>query len=359
MRLLFFFIFLTSSVYGQVSEIITETWYLRSIRIDGEFNYLPLGETIELNFTDNSGEIFYETNGIENVMGGNATFDVGNEILDFFNITVTLTECIESNCPFEDLYFYEFLTNENLNPKSFTFNYHIFSNGNKSLRLEDLDGNRALFLNYPLQEPSTELFQTWHLHSIDADLGETTYISDFEPPISPSITINPDFTFSGEGSCNTFSGQFNYTNVIENQIELFATSFQKTNNVCEYHSVFEENYFFYFEEGLVLRCYYESNYFNFEYIVGVTHNFYNYPVLSINDTKGEKIKVFPNPVNDLIRFENPESLKEIIIYSTLGQELFSTSTITQELNISFLNAGIYFVVLETESGKLVHQILKQ
>jgi hypothetical protein len=359
MRLLLLFIFLTSSVYGQVSEIITETWYLRSIKLDGNYKYLPLGETIELNFIDNSGDIYFETNGVENVLGGDVVFDNTPEMLDLFNISVTLTECLESNCPFEDIYFYGLLTDENLNPKSFTYSYITFTNGNKLLKLTDANGNEARFLNSALQEPSSELFQIWYLHSMETDLGETTYVANFDPPISPSITINPDYTFSGSGSCNTFNGQFNYTDSAQNDKSIFATFFEKTGQTCENHSDFEDYYFSHFEGGELLRYFYEDDFFNFELSPGFTFNFYNYPVLSNEDYTAVKINIYPNPTKGLLKIEAFEPIKELVIYSILGEIVFSEKEIDLELDISFLKSGVYIIVVTTESGIQTKKLIKQ
>jgi hypothetical protein len=70
-----------------------------------------------------------------------------------------------------------------------------------------------------------------------------------------------------------------------------------------------------------------------------------------------QFKVFPNPVNDVLRWENPTSvqLDVLRIYSLLGNLVCVHSNLTsQGIDLSFLNEGMYY--LELESAGAVHRI---
>ena len=73
--------------------------------------------------------------------------------------------------------------------------------------------------------------------------------------------------------------------------------------------------------------------------------------LSINDEVfNNTISISPNPTSNTftINLQN-ETLKKVIIYNQLGQQI--RKTITNQVNISNLAEGIYFVKIISESGK--------
>ncbi len=59
-------------------------------------------------------------------------------------------------------------------------------------------------------QPDPQLFQNWYLSYVQgSDLSDGYSVSGFEPPISPTLIISDNFTFTGVGACNTFEGSFN------------------------------------------------------------------------------------------------------------------------------------------------------
>jgi len=72
--------------------------------------------------------------------------------------------------------------------------------------------------------------------------------------------------------------------------------------------------------------------------------------------KSEEIKgfvIYPNPVsNGILRITTFENAKRTIqIFDVLGKQVLSRTTISQHLNISMLNSGIYILKV-FESGKV-------
>ena len=75
----------------------------------------------------------------------------------------------------------------------------------------------------------------------------------------------------------------------------------------------------------------------------------------IQNISNEAISVFPNPTHDMlnIKFNNQENLL-VKIYSINGQKVKEATTIANQVNISELPNGMYFVELNV-NGKTVHQ----
>ncbi|OCA76015.1 hypothetical protein BBI01_04790 [Chryseobacterium artocarpi] len=78
-------------------------------------------------------------------------------------------------------------------------------------------------------------------------------------------------------------------------------------------------------------------------------------VASIN--KKLSFNIYPNPTSDFIQIETTENLKEINIYSSLGQKVMTSQE--KKINVKSLNAGVYWVEIKTKNGSTVHKIVKK
>ena len=84
--------------------------------------------------------------------------------------------------------------------------------------------------------------------------------------------------------------------------------------------------------------------------------------LDINDITLDKLSIYPNPVVDnlQIEFNSVSEIKNVKVYSILG-ELVLTPQYKKENNqidVSSLINGIYFLKIETEIGYLTKKIIK-
>ncbi|WP_339612148.1 T9SS type A sorting domain-containing protein [uncultured Xanthomarina sp.] len=72
-----------------------------------------------------------------------------------------------------------------------------------------------------------------------------------------------------------------------------------------------------------------------------------------------QIKVYPNPVKDILFLENPNNLvlKNIAVYNILGKEIKSFTTGLERLDMQNLNNGIYFLKLNTDYGIITKKII--
>ena len=80
--------------------------------------------------------------------------------------------------------------------------------------------------------------------------------------------------------------------------------------------------------------------------------------MNIHGIQGERFTVFPNPANDRIRIEGIEQKATIQLVDTKGCLLRNETTVTnQELDISGLTSGIYFLkIISSEQTKTVKLI---
>ena len=74
-------------------------------------------------------------------------------------------------------------------------------------------------------------------------------------------------------------------------------------------------------------------------------------------------KIYPNPVNDRLYIETVTEFEEVEIYNIvgvmLGQWTMDNGHHTMSLDISDLNAGVYFVKIKTNDNEVVNRIVKQ
>ena len=73
------------------------------------------------------------------------------------------------------------------------------------------------------------------------------------------------------------------------------------------------------------------------------------------------LKVFPNPVSDLLNIENNDhSIKKVQLYNSVGQ-IIKTWHVVQANNtfdLSDLGVGLYFIEISTSNGVLTKKLIK-
>ncbi|MBV6881082.1 T9SS type A sorting domain-containing protein [Epilithonimonas ginsengisoli] len=87
----------------------------------------------------------------------------------------------------------------------------------------------------------------------------------------------------------------------------------------------------------------------------------NDEVLAVNDAKKGNIKLYPNPVKDILKLNLPngEKIATIEVYNTLGQKVSDFSNV-EEINLKELKSGVYIINLKNNKGKTyTSKIVKQ
>ncbi|MBT3934265.1 MAG: T9SS type A sorting domain-containing protein, partial [Bacteroidetes bacterium] len=77
--------------------------------------------------------------------------------------------------------------------------------------------------------------------------------------------------------------------------------------------------------------------------------------------KAKKLVVYPNPAGEqiLLKFENPEVIRAISVFNSLGETVLqkSKTNLPYLLDISSLNTGVYILQLDTQTEKYWKRIL--
>lgn len=87
----------------------------------------------------------------------------------------------------------------------------------------------------------------------------------------------------------------------------------------------------------------------------------NDEVLAVNDATKGNIKLYPNPVKDILKLNLPngEKISTIEVYNMVGQKVADFSNV-EEINLKQLNAGVYIINLKNNKGKTyTSKIVKQ
>jgi hypothetical protein len=72
----------------------------------------------------------------------------------------------------------------------------------------------------------------------------------------------------------------------------------------------------------------------------------------IEESKMEQLKLFPNPVSDLLHIKNIDRISDIKIYNQIGEEVKCEMHYNQ-IDVSTLQSGIYFILMKGESDNKV------
>jgi len=84
--------------------------------------------------------------------------------------------------------------------------------------------------------------------------------------------------------------------------------------------------------------------------------------LAVDNIAFDNISIYPNPVNDFLQIENNNmfKIKDVKVYSILGKLVLSPQfkRESNQLDLSNLNNGTYFMKIDTEIGYLTKKIIK-
>ncbi|MCX6280709.1 MAG: T9SS type A sorting domain-containing protein, partial [Bacteroidetes bacterium] len=83
--------------------------------------------------------------------------------------------------------------------------------------------------------------------------------------------------------------------------------------------------------------------------------------VGVGEAEQSNIKVYPNPVKDMMTIETGSGIQKVQIYNITGQLLITEQTNgkTVTVNTSSLKAGVYFLKVTTDSGSFDKKIVVQ
>ncbi|NBL63692.1 T9SS type A sorting domain-containing protein [Flavobacterium sp. NST-5] len=84
-------------------------------------------------------------------------------------------------------------------------------------------------------------------------------------------------------------------------------------------------------------------------------------VLSNDNFTLNEVKIYPNPVNDILNFSFDKEIRNVSIFNVLGQEILSKSFNENQssINVSSLSPGTYLVKLNSENDTKTVKIIKK
>ena len=68
------------------------------------------------------------------------------------------------------------------------------------------------------------------------------------------------------------------------------------------------------------------------------------------------MKIFPNPAVDFIFIDPPEIVKSVALYDLRGRKVYENRTVTDKINVSGLEAGVYVLTIETDGMTLMDKV---
>ncbi len=85
----------------------------------------------------------------------------------------------------------------------------------------------------------------------------------------------------------------------------------------------------------------------------------NLTILGNQDIKEPIVYVYPNPVSEILHIQSRDPLQQVTFYDVLGQSLMTVHKDFENIPVSNLPAGVYFVEVQTLKGVLVKRVVKE
>lgn len=82
------------------------------------------------------------------------------------------------------------------------------------------------------------------------------------------------------------------------------------------------------------------------------------PSLSTEDIRTVTVKSYPNPTSDFLNIQTGASQFSVSVYSSLGQLVLNEKNISEGIDMSSLESGIYFVSISTTQGIFQKKVIK-
>ena len=223
----------------------------------------------------------------------------------------------------------------------------------------------AYFTSYA-QDP--QLFEnTWYLQ--DVVINELVYLPpniESEPETGSihfnekNDVVNIDYCSKTEALIN-YQTDDNVFTIEDNPVVLIGDCLNPENNIFAelYSSVF-------FDQGLALNPFTYTiinlSEVSILYIVnsvGIKAVYVN-RILSNQDFISLDFSIYPNPVTDYVTIESisQHSFKKINVYDALGRLVLEQKNPSNQLDVSNLDSGLLFLIIETDIGVTIKRLIK-
>lgn len=216
------------------------------------------------------------------------------------------------------------------------------------------------------QEPNPDLIQTWYLVSAHGSDSESSiFVNQVSPFVMPTLTVAEDYSFTGTGACNAFSGVFTFVEDVFELENIQMSQFTRTNETClnDSHTSLESLYFSLMnpEMGSIYNISNNNEGMQLSIITifFTALSFQNYP-LSTRQLEEQKFQVYPNPSSSKIFIKSDELfIQQVEILNLLGQRVKIIPQNFNEIDISSFDNGVYLLQLHTENNIITKRIVKK
>jgi hypothetical protein len=84
-------------------------------------------------------------------------------------------------------------------------------------------------------------------------------------------------------------------------------------------------------------------------------------ILGLDDVNSIKLSTFPNPVSNVWNIQAEETITKVEIHNLFGQSVFNASpkSLNYEVNMSYLDTGVYMANISTERGSKTIKLIKK
>jgi hypothetical protein len=208
------------------------------------------------------------------------------------------------------------------------------------------------------QDPNPQLFQTWYLYSVSDDFGDTQYYYGQD---APQLTINPDLSFSAMENCWEMSGDFVY---VEGDL-IFDFYLEPINyqEACVLGGINGYILKLLLEVNQIIGCFLDEN--SISELSMQSNTLFSYTLknqvtLSVGENSFLNIAIVPNPANESISITGLNNTVESIEIVNIAGAIIRTFNTPKSttLDISSLDAGIYFLRITSERATVVEKFLK-
>jgi len=206
----------------------------------------------------------------------------------------------------------------------------------------------------------------WHIDYIVVD--GVTYDGPFvnsQGIVHPNIIFETTFASAViDPDSDSFGSMVDYN---ANDAEFTFVNPSMTLPGCMQHCFFAGHYF-----SLLTRGGTDPVHFNYDIVdntgdltltltddAGDIAVYQDAPILGINELQNIAISIYPNPVlESLFIAAEGEEIETISVYTISGKRIISETLTTNQIDVSALKAGLYFIEMTTFEGKSILKFIK-
>lgn len=231
--------------------------------------------------------------------------------------------------------------------------YNVYVKGGSAPDFQELGMTNSLFYIAGANNTGTLEFQVKTICSTGEYSAASETVEAFIGPQNNCPTPTSLYATVEEGTEYDNVINITWDAVAEAETYSLLINGEEHNDITETSFAYETNEYGLFEIYLSTEC--ASGPSNQSYIAVEIIDNGN----SIEEYEN-RFNIYPNPVNDKLTIETSEEVKAVNIYNLLGVAVYSTNSFVQnEINVSGLLEGVYFITIETDKGEIVKRFIKK